>query len=1640
MKNQFSFLLAILSLTASFAQAQDLMPSRESFFRQKADSVTFNATVTEVLHDYPSQTDSVATYRVRIEQPYENQLVIKNVANNGTSLELLLNSDGTVEMTRQYVFSNAEGEFLTYPCTIADGTVMLNKGNVKGTVTNTTLQLNSWGIFVNGSTRLIAYLARSTTITYDEGVVKPLQPRAVTWAGSGTESSPYVITQPDELLLLADMVNQGDDFRGKYVRLGNDIDMSASRSMWRQIGVDAGRAWRGSFDGFGYTIAGIMMITTEDYAGLFGYADSSSVIKNVTLSNLRLASIGQWAGGIAGYDWGRISDVSVTGSQLLHYNMYGGGIVGEYCGPELRRAIFNGRVVGYGRQGGIVGVLTGNLYDSESHGTLQLGGLADYTHRGLGGVVGTISPRGSERAWLEGCYSDASLSDASAHGDVGGVVGEAFSGTVNRCYNMGLIQTAVTYSGDKSARVPDGAVGGIVGTTWGATIRNCYNANTVLNTTPSGQVGGVIGYVRSPLTITGSGGTRYDWLALIENCYNYGQVLMPIVMPTQGLYGETYADSVFVNCYFDQQLSGNIMPEPMRHTALSTQQMTSGNLLPGMAADVWVSGEGIYPTLKNMNATDAAVVSAAPVFFNSNETTRKVKSTFTLSPAGGVQWRLFDSEASAYVKETAGLVMEGNQVNLKDISSSEMLVAAPAGGGSPCKLISLETVNPKGFVGSGTEDDPYLIQDIDDLITLNEGVMKAQNYAGDYFRQTADIDLEESNRFSGIGTDNNVRHVFGGTYNGDGHRISRLVINGVAQTEDGEIDTRKSRTNAGFFGFVAATGTVRNLIIDANCSISGFDYCGAVAGHNYGRIENCVNMASVKAIDTYAGGIAGYNDADAVIADCYNAGTILAGFKAAAGIVPYNRGLVQYCQNDGEVRADSLSTYKRAGVQSNAAGITVDNYGDAVVEGNINAGRIWAYTNSGGILAGIGAATITLRNNLNYGMVDDDSPNDPSRGSISATTPATSMSENNCYDAQVQTCDAAACAPYRGMLPTLTRSLTSGTPLDGFAADKYDWTAGQYPVVKQFKDMPAAKAHRRMVVIAADGETMADVQTQATLSESEGLEWTLATGVNFSIDEKTLQPHAVADAVTVRDTLVAVCGGYEKRIPLCAALLPFEGEGTLQNPFLIRNKEDMLRLAQLTNAEDFRCTGRYFQMTNDVDFGTTAYDPVGVDSHQFDGIFNGAGHILLNINYTAPEFEEWRGLFGTIGRNGQVKNLTLSSGTLAGSRYTAGIAGKVYGRLDSCVNRAQITTTRFLGTAGIAAQVMRDGVISHCRNEANMSFTLSMAAGIVSIVQNGGLVSDCENVGVLTSTASVAGIAASNYGTIKDCVNSAPISGRGSVAGIVSSPSGGDSVINCVNAAPITSTSSNCGGIAASNGSKRLTPSVISHCRNEGMVTGAYYTGGIAGRMYAGMQIHDCVNDGSVKASDDALYVGGIVGTMESDAECVQDIERCQNRADIVGGRQNVGGVAGSLGTHALMNDCSNYGKVVATGNNVAGLAGSFSGMALRSVNFGDVESDGYQVAGLGGNGSGTAIECVNVGNITARGACGTTAANAGGLWGIGSCHLLDCYNMGNVMAPNGYAAGLAGRVQNKAEVKRCYNAGLITVPDGKEAAQMTLP
>ena len=62
------------------------------------------------------------------------------------------------------------------------------------------------------------------------------------YGGSGTESDPYQIRTGAELVYFANLVNSGDDFSGKYVKLMNNIDMN--KQSFSVTGLFAG-----TFDG-----------------------------------------------------------------------------------------------------------------------------------------------------------------------------------------------------------------------------------------------------------------------------------------------------------------------------------------------------------------------------------------------------------------------------------------------------------------------------------------------------------------------------------------------------------------------------------------------------------------------------------------------------------------------------------------------------------------------------------------------------------------------------------------------------------------------------------------------------------------------------------------------------------------------------------------------------------------------------------------------------------------------------------------------------------------------------------------------------------------------------------------------------------------------------------------------------------------------------------------------------------------------------------------------------------------------------------------------------------------------------------------------------------------------------------------------
>lgn len=175
------------------------------------------------------------------------------------------------------------------------------------------------------------------------------------------------------------------------------------------------------------------------------------------------------------------------------------------------------------------------------------------------------------------------------------------------------------------------------------------------------------------------------------------------------------------------------------------------------------------------------------------------------------------------------------------------------------------------FEGQGASEDPYLIQDINDLKMLRDLVNLGEPFKDIYFLQNKDIDLE-GEEWIPIGIFGSGNY-FAGIYDGGAHCIKNLLV-----IHEDEI----SPSNGGFFGIL--DGTVKNLGIESG-EIAG-DYVGAITSHGTARtlILNCYNKATVSGTGR-AGGICDNIGSGSVI-NCVNYGQVSA--PTAAQIVSYN--------------------------------------------------------------------------------------------------------------------------------------------------------------------------------------------------------------------------------------------------------------------------------------------------------------------------------------------------------------------------------------------------------------------------------------------------------------------------------------------------------------------------------------------------------------------------------------------------------------------------------------------------------------------------------------------------------------------------------------------------------------------------------
>ncbi len=231
------------------------------------------------------------------------------------------------------------------------------------------------------------------------------------------------------------------DFNRCLAEFGVDFTESNGEGGWEPIGTDWADLFEGTFDGGEFVIANLFIDReSDDYQGLFGYADSGSNI----------------------YDIG-VVDVDITGST------YVGGLVGSNS-ADIANSYASGSVSGSGKG---VGGLVGRTWDpiSNSYATGSVSGSGE----GVGGLVGYG-------------YDDISNSYAtnSVTGEdiVGGLVGSTQSGTILNSYATG----SVSGSGNR--------VGGLVGLS--ADIANSYATGSVSGS--GAEVGGLVGYTHDDIS------------------------------------------------------------------------------------------------------------------------------------------------------------------------------------------------------------------------------------------------------------------------------------------------------------------------------------------------------------------------------------------------------------------------------------------------------------------------------------------------------------------------------------------------------------------------------------------------------------------------------------------------------------------------------------------------------------------------------------------------------------------------------------------------------------------------------------------------------------------------------------------------------------------------------------------------------------------------------------------------------------------------------------------------------------------------------------------------------------------------------------------------------------------------------------
>lgn len=299
-------------------------------------------------------------------------------------------------------------------------------------------------------------------------------------SGSGTESDPYLIYNPNHLNDVHNFIGQS----GVVFKLMANIDLSSwlaennPTNGWLPIGTEA-QPFKGEFLGNNKTISGLFINrSTSNDVGFFGYADGAT-ISYLTINGTTVKGA-YHTGGLCGIAFNstitscKVS-ISVTGTGDV------GGFTGNIQSCVIKNSSNNGNVNGASSVAGFSG------YARKST-------LTDIT------INSNVSNTGYHSGQCAGYIGrdTTNLTNIKAVGTINGA--NHVGGIVGKLKSDGVI--TISNSSVNGNITGSSYIGGIVGINEGAlTVTNCYSIGSIKGTT---HMGGIIGASNSYSSINGS--------------------------------------------------------------------------------------------------------------------------------------------------------------------------------------------------------------------------------------------------------------------------------------------------------------------------------------------------------------------------------------------------------------------------------------------------------------------------------------------------------------------------------------------------------------------------------------------------------------------------------------------------------------------------------------------------------------------------------------------------------------------------------------------------------------------------------------------------------------------------------------------------------------------------------------------------------------------------------------------------------------------------------------------------------------------------------------------------------------------------------------------------------------------------------